>query len=39
VWDQYGESSAWSDLAYWETGLQVEAGWVADWIAAPQEQT
>lgn len=39
VWDQYGESSAWSKLAYWETGLQAEAGWVADWIAAPQERT
>lgn len=39
VWDQYGEQSSWSHTAYWETGLDEEEGWIAEWIAASEERT
>ncbi|AKJ63657.1 family 78 glycoside hydrolase catalytic domain [Kiritimatiella glycovorans] len=32
-WDQEGEVSAWSDPAWWETGLPYPDAWEAEWIA------
>ncbi|AFH61462.1 family 78 glycoside hydrolase catalytic domain [Paenibacillus caseinilyticus] len=32
VWDQAGNESAWSEPAWWETGLLDESEWKAQWI-------
>ncbi|MCB9280540.1 MAG: family 78 glycoside hydrolase catalytic domain [Lewinellaceae bacterium] len=32
VWDNLGNTSAWSAPAYWQTGLMGPAGWKATWI-------
>lgn len=32
VWDNTGKVSAWSDAAYWETGLLASSEWKARWI-------
>jgi alpha-L-rhamnosidase len=32
VWDNKGQESAWSPVAYWETGLLSPSEWVAKWI-------
>ncbi len=32
VWDDAGQSSAWSDPAWWETGLLQPSDWQARWI-------
>jgi alpha-L-rhamnosidase len=32
VWDQEGKASAWSQPAWWETGLLQPANWKAKWI-------
>lgn len=38
VWDNHGNTSEWSDPAWWEQGLGSPAGWQAQWIAAPWEE-
>ncbi len=35
AWNQRDESTAWSEPAYWETGLLSTDEWTAEWIAAP----
>ncbi|RPK54688.1 Bacterial alpha-L-rhamnosidase [Streptomyces sp. ADI96-02] len=35
VWDSAGRVSAWSEPAWWETGLTEAADWSARWIGAP----
>jgi alpha-L-rhamnosidase len=32
VWDDSGEASSWSPLAFWETGLLDRTDWTARWI-------
>jgi len=41
VWDAEGKASAWSEPAMWSMGLlePVAAGWKAQWIAGPEDQT
>ncbi|HDR7242911.1 TPA: family 78 glycoside hydrolase catalytic domain [Bacillus mobilis] len=39
VWDNYGEESSWSKVAFWETGLQEQDSWKGNWIAAKKERT
>jgi alpha-L-rhamnosidase len=34
IWDQHGTLSAWSDLAWWETGF-LGADWPVRWIGVP----
>ncbi len=34
VWDRAGEPSAWSDPAWWETGLLSRAEWKGSWIGS-----
>ncbi|MGR6008884.1 glycoside hydrolase family 78 protein [Bacillus cereus] len=34
VWDNYGEESPWSEVAFWETGIQGQDNWSRNWIAA-----
>jgi len=36
VWDNSNQSSAWSDIAYWEMGLLSPADWTANWIEPVQ---
>ncbi|MGE4587205.1 MAG: family 78 glycoside hydrolase catalytic domain [Mangrovibacterium sp.] len=38
VWDNRGEESEWSRLAFWEMGLLEEADWKAKWIEAEIEE-
>jgi alpha-L-rhamnosidase len=38
VWDQNGEMSPWSDIAYWETGLLNSDDWQAEWIEPDQNE-
>ena len=38
VWDNYGEESSWSEVAFWETGLQGQDNWSGNWIAAKKER-
>jgi alpha-L-rhamnosidase len=33
VWDNHGNTSDWSEPAYWETGLMESGDWLAEWIA------
>ncbi len=35
VWDSSGRASAWSPMAFWETGLLEPASWTAGWIGPP----
>lgn len=35
VWDDEGRASAWSEPAWWETGLLEASDWSARWIGAP----
>jgi len=35
VWDASGRASAWSPVAFWETGLLQPADWTARWIGPP----
>lgn len=37
VWDTAGRESAWSDVAWWETGLLATDEWKAEWITAHAE--
>jgi len=37
VWDQSGKASAWSETAYWETGLINSENWKAKWIESGLE--
>ncbi|MFA2603693.1 family 78 glycoside hydrolase catalytic domain [Bacillus cereus] len=39
VWDNYGEESPWSEVAFWETGIQGQDNWSGNWIAAKKERT
>ncbi|GBF72445.1 alpha-L-rhamnosidase [Paenibacillus sp. 598K] len=34
-WNEAGESSAWSAVSYWETGILDESEYTASWIGAP----
>jgi alpha-L-rhamnosidase len=38
VWDNHGRVSAWSEAAYWETGLLGSDQWQADWIEPDLEE-
>lgn len=35
LWNQDGELSEWSDIAYWETGKLEGEQWAGKWISAP----
>ena len=35
VWDQAGKASAWSQVAFFQTGLLNSSNWRAQWIEAP----
>ncbi|GAA0830988.1 alpha-L-rhamnosidase [Bifidobacterium pullorum subsp. gallinarum] len=35
LWNQDGELSEWSDIAYWETGKLEGEQWAGEWISAP----
>jgi len=35
-WNEAGESSAWSAVSYWETGILDESEYTASWIGAPE---
>ncbi|MER8032221.1 alpha-L-rhamnosidase [Streptomyces bauhiniae] len=37
VWDGAGRVGAWSEPAWWETGLTAASDWTAHWIAAPSK--
>ncbi|MCR2804839.1 glycoside hydrolase family 78 protein [Paenibacillus soyae] len=37
VWNQNGEASAWSEIAFFETGMLKGENWEAEWISAPLE--
>jgi alpha-L-rhamnosidase len=37
VWDTRGHASAWSAVAFWETGLLQPADWTARWIGPPPD--
>ncbi len=37
VWDNNDKSSAWSEPAYWETGLLNKTDWQAKWITLEEE--
>ncbi|WP_233095871.1 alpha-L-rhamnosidase [Alicyclobacillus sp. SO9] len=37
VWDTKGNSSAWSERSYWETGLLDSSRWQAKWITADSQ--
>ncbi|MGE6588355.1 family 78 glycoside hydrolase catalytic domain [Bacillus mycoides] len=39
VWDNHEEESTWSNVAFWETGLQRQENWIGNWIAAKNERT
>ncbi|WP_324648281.1 glycoside hydrolase family 78 protein, partial [Bacillus paranthracis] len=39
VWDTHEEESPWSEVAFWETGLQGQGNWSGKWIAAKKERT
>ena len=32
IWDNHGNSSDWSQLAFWEMGLLKAEDWLANWI-------
>lgn len=32
IWDTKGQSSEWSDIKHWETGLLEQTDWIAKWI-------
>jgi alpha-L-rhamnosidase len=38
VWDQDGQTSDWSEPAFWEMGLLAEKDWAADWIEVDWEE-
>ena len=38
VWDNHGQESAWSEPAFWETGLLNEYNWQATWIEPDIEE-
>lgn len=37
VWDNSGKPSAWSEPAFWETGILKPELWTASWITLPNE--
>ncbi|MCE4565400.1 glycoside hydrolase family 78 protein [Maribellus sp. CM-23] len=37
IWDQDGKASAWSQPAFWETGILQPSEWEAEWITLPNE--
>jgi len=37
TWDQNGETSSWSETAYWETAMLDSKEWSAEWISAASE--
>ncbi|NIK74970.1 alpha-L-rhamnosidase [Paenibacillus castaneae] len=37
AWNDKGESTGWSEIAYWETGLMKPDAWKAAWISAPED--
>ncbi|MBG9713937.1 alpha-L-rhamnosidase [Bacillus cereus] len=39
VWDNHEEETPWSNVAFWETGLQGYDNWRGNWIAAKKERT
>ena len=39
AWDNHEEESSWSEVAFWETGLQRQDNWSGNWIAAKRERT
>ncbi|MCE7036665.1 alpha-L-rhamnosidase [Bacillus cereus] len=39
AWDNHEEESSWSEVAFWETGLQGQDNWSGNWIAAKKERT
>lgn len=38
IWDNKGNVSAWSTVAFWETGLLSKAEWKAQWIVNAQDR-
>ncbi len=38
IWDNEGKASAWSEPAYWETGILTAAEWKAAWITMADEK-
>ncbi len=38
VWDNKGNTSAWSEPAYWQTGLMKASNWKATWIGPGYEE-
>lgn len=38
AWDNYGEESSWSKVAFWETGLQEQDSWNGKWITAKKSE-
>ena len=38
VWDNHGHSSAWSETAWWQTGLLTAANWKASWIGPDMDE-
>jgi alpha-L-rhamnosidase len=38
VWDNHGNSSPWSEVAFWEMGLLDSGDWLADWIEPELEE-
>ncbi len=39
IWDNHGQSSAWSDIAFWEMGKLASDDWQAQWISATWPET
>ncbi len=37
VWNEDGVESEWSDIAFFEAGLQFNSDWQAEWIFTPEE--
>lgn len=38
IWDNHGNSTGWSDVAFWEMGLLQPSDWQADWIEPGLDQ-
>ncbi len=38
VWNNFGDISDWSEIAFWETGVLDFNNWRADWITASKEE-
>ncbi|MFA9390260.1 MAG: family 78 glycoside hydrolase catalytic domain [Prolixibacteraceae bacterium] len=37
IWDQNNEATAWSEPAFWETGILLPEEWGASWITTPED--